>query len=330
MQATLVGVSQRVRDQFEQVLAAQGLLEGFPRVYAHGLLELPRQLPEGLLVLEDTGASLEEAVRLCQELHSRRNVLRTRLVVLTERGLPETGRLIRAGADECAPPPGGDWSARLVALSRRLVALGMVGTRPAVEALASEGMPLREAVQALLDSTMADMGHHFFRNLVRHLTRTFRASCVLVGELLPEREEVRTLALWHSGNIQPDMTYALHGTPCDEALRGSVCHVPDGVAERFPLDEMLSQMGMRGYLGVPLKDGNGTAIGILAILHTQPLEAGPLEHALVGAFAARAGAELERIRAQAELERTRDFLRNTLDAVPDPLFVTDRAHRWVA
>ncbi|MGZ3461497.1 MAG: two-component system sensor histidine kinase NtrB, partial [Archangium sp.] len=44
----------------------------------------------------------------------------------------------------------------------------------------------------------------------------------------------------------------------------------------------------------------------------------------------RAGAELERIRAHAELERTRDFLRNTLDAVPDPLFVRDRAHRWVA
>jgi two-component system NtrC family sensor kinase len=31
-----------------------------------------------------------------------------------------------------------------------------------------------------------------------------------------------------------------------------------------------------------------------------------------------------------ELERTRDFLRNTLDALPDPLFVKDRQHRWVA
>jgi len=330
MQVTLVGVSQHVREQFEQGLTAQGLLEGVARVYAHGLFELPRQLPEGVLVLEDTGQPLEEVVRQCQELHARRNVLRTHLVVLTGRGPVDTGKLIRAGADECSPAPGGDWSARLMGLSRRLVALGMVGALPSEAVLASEGMPLRDAVQALLDSTMADMGHHFFRNLVKHLARTFRASVVLVGELLPEREEVRTLALWHSRNIQPDMTYSLRGTPCDEAIRVSVCHVADGVAERFPEDEMLAAMGLRGYLGAPLKDGNGTAIGILAILHDAPLEAGTLERALLGAFAARAGAELERIHAQAELERTRDFLRNTLDAVPDPLFVTDRAHRWVA
>ena len=330
MQVTLVGVSQPVREQFEQGLAAQGLLEGVARVYAQGLPELPRQLSEGVLVLEDPGHSLEELVRQCQELHSRRNVLRTHLVVLTGREPQQTGKLIRAGADECAPAPGGDWTARLMGLSRRLVALGMVGTLPATEPLAPEGMPLREAVQALLDSTMADMGHHFFRNLVKHLARTFRASVVLVGELLPEREEVRTLALWHSRNIQPDMTYSLRGTPCAEAIRVSVCHVVDGVAERFPEDEMLAAMGLRGYLGAPLKDGNGTAIGMLAILHDAPLEAGTLERALLGAFAARAGAELERIRAQDERERTRDFLRNTLDAVPDPLFVTDRAHRWVA
>jgi PAS domain S-box-containing protein len=92
---------------------------------------------------------------------------------------------------------------------------------------------------------------------------------------------------------------------------------------------MLMKLSIRGYQGAPLKDGNGNPSGILAIMHHQPLEAEELEHALLMAFAARAGAELERIRAQEEVERTRDFLRNTLNAVPDPLFVMDRAHRWV-
>jgi PAS domain S-box-containing protein len=330
MQATLLGISQHVREQFEQGLEAQGLLEGCPRLYAQTPRELPRQLSEGLLVLEDTGRSLEETLQLCQELHSRRNVLRTHLVVLTRRPPSETGALIHAGADECAPPPGGDWLARLTALARRTVALGLVGAQPSEEVLSSERIPLRQAVQALLDSTLADLGHHFFRNLVRHLSRTFGASCVLVGELLPERDAVRTLAFWLGDAIQPNVTYELSGTPCDEAIRGSVCHIPTGVAERFPRDQMLADLGMRGYLGAPLKDGNGNAIGILALLHNQPLEAGPLELALLGAFAARAGSELERIQFQDRLERTRDFLRKTLDAVPDPLFVTDRAHRWVA
>ena len=159
--------------------------------------------------------------------------------------------------------------------------------------------------------------------------RIFGASCVLVGELLPERESIRTLAFWLNGSLQRGIVYSLRGTPCDEALRNSVCHVPDKVAEQFPEAEMLSKLGMRGYMGAPLKDGNGNAIGVLSMLHHQPLEAGGLEHSLLAAFAARAGTELERIRAQEELERTRDFLRNTLNAVPDPLFVMDRAHRWV-
>ncbi|WP_224247596.1 hybrid sensor histidine kinase/response regulator [Hyalangium gracile] len=164
---------------------------------------------------------------------------------------------------------------------------------------------------------------------MEQLSAVYGASCVLVGELLPERDSIRTLAFYLNGSLQRGVVYSLSGTPCDEAIRKSVCHCPDGVAERYPEDEMLTKLSMRGYLGAALKDGNGNAIGVLAILHHQPLEAGPLEHALLAAFAARAGAELERIRAQEELERTRDFLRNTLNAVPDPLFVMDRAHRWV-
>ena len=329
MHLTLVGIRPSVRDQLERELQAQGLLDGCTRMYASSLREVPRHLPEGLVVLGDTDSAREEANRLCEELHARRNVSRTHLVVLTERSPREQAALIQAGADECAAPPGGDWIARMKVLSRRLIALGLPGTPPTVEEPPGERLSLRAALQALLESTKSDLGYHFFSNLVEHLSRVYGASCVLVGELLPERESIRTLAFWLNGSLQRGIVYALRGTPCDEALRTSVCHVPDQVTEQFPEAEMLSKLGMRGYLGAPLKDGNGNAIGILAVLHHQPLEAGGLEHSLLAAFAARAGTELERIRAHEEVERTRDFLRNTLNAVPDPLFVMDRAHRWV-
>jgi PAS domain S-box-containing protein len=329
MHLSLLGIPQRIRDQLELELRDQGLLEGCTRLYAQSLQELPRQLPEGMVVLADPGRSLEEALQLCRELHSRRSVLRTHLVVLTERAAPEHASLIHAGADECAAPSGGTWLARLTALSRRLVALGLASSPPLLEELPSEPAALRAAVQTLLDSTQAELSHHFFDSFVEHLARTFRACCVLVGELLPDGNSIRTLAFWLRGSLQPQVVYSLRGTPCDEAFRKSICHVPDEVARYYPEDPMLAELGLRSYLGAPLKDGNGKAIGIVAILNDQPLPGGALEHALVGALAARAGAELERTRAQAELERTRDFLRNTLNAVPDPLLVLDRSHRYV-
>ncbi len=330
MHATLLSIPDSVREQLEQTLQEQGLLQGYTRLYANSLQELPRSLPEGLVVLGDPGRTMEEVVRLCRELHSRRNVLRTHLVVLTERPAQERGTLVLAGADECTPPPGGDWLARMTALARRAVALGLASSAPPLDALSTERDQLRGALQALMDSTLSDLGHHFFRNMVAHLARTFRVSCALVGEMLPEGDSIRTLALWLRGGPQENVVYSLRGTPCDDAIRNSICHLEDGVAQAFPEDEMLSELSMRGYLGAPLKDTHGRAIGILALLHDEPLVAGALEQTLLAAFAARAGAELERIRAQEELERTRDFLRNTLDAVPDPLFVEDRAHRWVA
>jgi PAS domain S-box-containing protein len=186
-----------------------------------------------------------------------------------------------------------------------------------------------KALQTLLAATTADLGHDFFRTLVRQLTEAFRVTCALVGEMQHEKNVVRTLAFWSQGDFQPDVTYPLHGTPCFNAVNCSLCYYSDEVATLFPEDLMLTDMGLRGYLGAALKNSRGESIGVLAVLHDQPLEAGELDFKLLYAFAARAGAELERIQAQAELERTRDFLRNTLNAVPDPLFVKDRAHRWV-
>jgi two-component system NtrC family sensor kinase len=328
MYATLLGVPPTVREELERGFQAHGLpLEG--RVIAASSLgELPAVLQAGLVVVRDEGGPLEALVRLCQEVHARRFVARTHMVVLTERPWEQAEALIHSGADECVPSPGSPWRARLMMLQRRLeTGSGMV---PVQDTPLSQRVPPEGVLRALLASTTADLGHDFFRTLVMHLAKAFRVTSALVGELLPERDSLRTLAFWLNGRFEDNVTYPLRGTPCHNAVLSSLCHYPDDVATRFPEDVMLMELGMRGYLGAALKSARGDAIGVLAILHNEPLDMGALDRALLEAFAARAGAELERIRAQEELERTRDFLRNTLDAVPDPLFVADRAHRWVA
>jgi PAS domain S-box-containing protein len=328
MHVTFLGTSQDIREQLERGLQDLGILEEWPQVYARELAELPEILPEGLVVLHAPERSLSEVERLCGELHSRRDVARTHLLVLTERAPQEARALIRAGADECTTPPGGDWLARLTILSRRLASLRAPASLPAQQ-LAPERLSVRAALQALLDSTSSELGYLFFSNLVEHLSKLLGASCVMVGELLPGRNSIQTLAFCHNGSLQRGVVYPLRGTPDDEVIRHSVYSCAQGVAERFPGNGLLTRLGAQGYLGIALKDGEGNPVGLLAILHHEPLEVEALESSLLGAFAARAGAELERIRAQEELERTRDFLRNTLNAVPDPLCVMDRAHHWV-
>ncbi|HEX8700282.1 MAG TPA: ATP-binding protein, partial [Myxococcaceae bacterium] len=266
-------------------------------------------------------------VSLCRQVHARRSSTRTQLVVLTPRPATELEVLARAGADECLAPPGENWGVRLIALSRRLHLDGM--ETPALVRLEQPRVTAQEALYALLSSTSAERGQDFFQSLVTHVGSSFRVSCALVGKLTPDREHLQLLAVWTDGGLQECFTQPLRATAHQQAITLGSSHIPDGLGKHFPEDVLLQRLGARAYLGVVLKNTEHESVGVLAVAHRQPFEAGIMDYALLGALGARAGAELARSRAQAELERTRDFLKNTLDAVPDPVFVKDREHRFV-
>ncbi len=325
MHATLLGLPESVSDELEQAFRAEGLaLECRRR--SPGKPSLSQVFPPGLVLLWEEGGSLEQAVRTCRQLASVCALSHSWLFVLTRREVSEQSELILAGASECISPSGERWAPNLLTHVRHL----RIPTRE--EAAKGSGrapsrVPPEQALQTLLSATTADLGHDFFRTLVKQLAEAFRVTCAMVGQMIPEQDSIRTLAFWSQGSFQDDVTYPLQGTPCHNAVACSICHYADDVSRHFPEDLMLTDLGLRGYLGAALRSSRGEVIGVLAILHDQLLDAGELDFSLLGAFATRAGAELERIRAQAELERTRDFLRNTLEAVPDPIFVKDRHHR---
>ena len=327
MYATLLGLPNGVSEELERALLGAGLAIECRRLTMESPT-LPQVFPPGLVVVWDAGGSLEKALSVCRPLASVSSLSRTCLVLLTRRDLAEQDTLILAGVSECITPVGEEWAPNLLTLAKRMGLPSQSGAPPGGPN--SSRVPPDRALQTLLAATTADLGHDFFRTLVKQLAEAFRVTCAMVGEMLPEQDSIRTLAFWGRGAFQDDVTYPLQGTPCHNTVTCSICHYADDVSRQFPEDLMLTDLGLRGYLGAALRSTKGEVIGVLAILHDQLLEAGEMDFALLGAFASRAGAELERIRAHAELERTRDFLRNTLDAVPDPLFVKDRAHRMVA
>jgi GAF domain-containing protein len=60
-------------------------------------------------------------------------------------------------------------------------------------------------------------------------------------------------------------------------------------------------MKAEGYLGIPLCNASGEVIGHLAVLDDKPIVETPQGRSLLSIFAARAGAELERLHAEEEL-----------------------------
>ena len=153
------------------------------------------------------------------------------------------------------------------------------------------------ALRSIVEGTATGTGEAFFRSLVRHLATATDTHYAFVAEFLGG-ERVRTLAYWAGGQIAPNVEWDLPGTPCEEVIRGTMCHHASGVKDKFPLDRPLVEMAIESYLGVPLRDVGGVVLGHLAVFDERPMPAAPHKLATFQIFAARAAAELQRLHAE--------------------------------
>lgn len=135
----------------------------------------------------------------------------------------------------------------------------------------------------------AETGETFFRSLVAHRARALDADIAFVGEVEAARPtHVRTVAAQREGKPAANYDYVLEGTPCANVLeQRALCAYTREVSKRFPRDQ-----GIEAYVGAPLLDSSGVAMGLLAVLFRRPLEDAAPAESLLRIFAARAAVEL--------------------------------------
>ena len=184
------------------------------------------------------------------------------------------------------------------------------------ELVTSDDIP---ALRAIVEGTASSTGEEFFQNLVRHLAASLDVHYAFVAEFAEVNTRARTLAYWFRDHIHDNVEWELAGTPCEDVVRGSLCHHPTGVQEKFPHDEPLVTLGIDSYLGVPLVDGRGTVLGHLAVFDERPMPSEPRRLFTFRIFAARAAAELERLRTEKLLRESEQRYRDLYEEAPDRL-----------
>jgi PAS domain S-box-containing protein len=174
-------------------------------------------------------------------------------------------------------------------------------------------------LKAIIDGTSTVTGKEFFRSLVQNLAKGLGVRWVFVAECLPQLR-ARSLAFWNTSDFSTDFEYDLRGTPCLKVSEGRVCHVPDRLAEAFPGDKGMINLGTVSYLGVPLRDASGIIIGHLVMFDDKPMPHDPLALSVMETFASRAGVELERARAfdtlRRQFQESEERLRDLFDEAP--------------
>jgi PAS domain S-box-containing protein len=176
----------------------------------------------------------------------------------------------------------------------------------------------------LVEGTVSETGSEFFRALARNLSEALQTCGALVTEYLCESRCLRAVAFWVHGRFLDDYQYPIEGTPCEVVVdTKSRAHFPERLLEFFPNDSDLAAIGAVSYLGAPLLDADGPLLGHLAVLDNRPMPAEPQLYELLDLFAARAVAELRRLRAEAATRAREAQLSLLLDTAMDAILVLD-------
>jgi PAS domain S-box-containing protein len=165
------------------------------------------------------------------------------------------------------------------------------------------------ALHILVSSTVATVGDEFLRASAAGLAKSMGVRIGFIAERDGDDEtRIRTLALWDTDHVADNFSYSAQHTPCEHVLRDGYALYPAKVADMFPQDSWLRENGIESYVGIVLCDAHGGFLGHLGIMDDKPLLDTEENVALLKIFAARVAAELERMRAERELERSKERL----------------------
>jgi PAS domain S-box-containing protein len=180
------------------------------------------------------------------------------------------------------------------------------------------------ALRAILEGTATETGQRFFEALVQNLAKALGTHGAWVTEYFPETRRLRALAFWMDGEWVKDYEVDIAGTPCERVIdTARLVHFPDRVLEIYPHEEELRAAGAVSYMGVPLQDTDGHVLGHMAVIDRRPIPEAPRIHAIFQIFAARATAELRRMRAEAEVRAREEKVGRLLGSAMDAIIELD-------
>jgi len=176
----------------------------------------------------------------------------------------------------------------------------------------TERKKAEDRVLSIAKGVSATTGEEFFRSVVRQIALTLQADYSFVGELAEARStSAKLVAMFGDGNYVDCPEYGLADTPCEKVFSGKQCSYPKSVQTTFPNDQMLKDLGIEGYVGSPLFDSAGKAMGLMGLLYREPVRNLQVVESTLQIFATRVASELERKRAEQALRKAEEQLRQS-------------------
>ena len=156
----------------------------------------------------------------------------------------------------------------------------------------------------IIEGVSNNYGKQFFDVITLKMHEVIGADFTFIAKLDHDAYESRTISLVANGEIVDNIVYSLKDTPCANVADNSVCMYPDDITHLFPSDQLLIDMGIKGYIGTPLIDSNGNVMGLTVALYQHPIQNPEFTETVFQIFNGRISAEIERSEHEKKLEKT--------------------------
>ena len=168
-----------------------------------------------------------------------------------------------------------------------------------------------EILKTISENTSRVTGSDYFRELAKCITTTLNvrySMVVLCSE--NDKTKLRMLSYVERQEVLDNIDYDTQGTPCEIVMEGKEFFCADKLQETFPKEQ-----GIQSWVAVPIySPTTGKVIGNIAAFDTVPMVNDQNQVVILRIFAARTGAEIERIRAEEKVVETLKLLNSDLQS----------------
>lgn len=131
---------------------------------------------------------------------------------------------------------------------------------------------VEEQVKSIIDSLSQSDSDNFIETICLSLAQAIKADFVFVAKLNEDKKFATTISVASHNKIQENFTYALKSTPCENVSDGEVCIHISNCQQSYPDDQLLNDMNIAGYVGIPLQNMENETDSILVALYSHEIE----------------------------------------------------------
>ena len=195
----------------------------------------------------------------------------------------------------------------------------------------SNDVNILQVLKSIFNINQNITGSAYLKQLIQNISINLNIKYVFIGHATDKTlSAIQTDVVYANGEFVDNFIYDLENTPCQMVISGNrVCIHDKDVANTFPQDILLKEMGVESYVGAPVLTNNSSdSTSILVLLDDKPMDNKDFFNSITELLALRASAENKIIQYDKQLINKNQQFKDIIQSINDFVWEVDKEGKY--